>query len=148
MSWKSLTYIDMLYTKMTLWPRRIFLRCSWTSIASDTDVRQADIFLASLLTPRDACFTFLTILILMFGPISPELIFHLPPTGLAFGPKVLVFFELWVFEAMMGRSWIDLSVLILLHKVCYFHCWHTLPWWQGLELTSCWFDCFIKLIFS
>ena len=53
MSWKSLTYVDMLYTKMTLWPRRIFWRCSWTSIASDTDVRHADVFLASLLTPKD-----------------------------------------------------------------------------------------------
>ena len=53
MSWKSLTSIDILYTKMTLWPKQTFWWCSWTSIASDADTRHAKVFLATLLTLRD-----------------------------------------------------------------------------------------------
>ena len=49
-----MTYIDILYTKMILWPSRTSWGWSQTYIADDADARHADVLLATLLSLRDA----------------------------------------------------------------------------------------------
>ena len=51
--WKTSTYIDISYTKMILWPSRTSWWWSLTSTADDADARHVDVFIASLLNPRD-----------------------------------------------------------------------------------------------
>ena len=51
--WNAGTYIDILYTKMILWPSRTSWWWSQTSITDDADARHADVFIATLLSLRD-----------------------------------------------------------------------------------------------
>ena len=52
---QTLTYIDILYTKMILWPSQTSWRWSLTSTADVAGARDAEVFLATLLSLRDTC---------------------------------------------------------------------------------------------
>ena len=81
MSWKTSTYIDISYTKMTLWPSRTLWGWSRTSIADEADARHADIFLATLLSLRDFFVLYISPPKINFSHFDLELNCFLPPEG-------------------------------------------------------------------
>ena len=60
---------------------------------------------------------------LMFGPILPEIMFHIPTTGLAFGPKMLVSLNYWYFSATLIKEYCGLASeiwrLIIIESALY-----------------------------